>query len=85
MDHPHRRWRCRWIGVAGGEAEAPRGLGARPPRRAAARLRADEAGGSYVDHARDGVTAQSRVPVVLDLAGRAPERLSAGRHERKTG
>jgi len=36
-----------------------------------------------VDARRDRVELESPVPVVLDLVGRAPERLGAGRHERR--
>jgi hypothetical protein len=41
-------------------------------------------GSVRVEASRDRVTVESPVPVLLDLAGRAPERLPAGRHERKT-
>ncbi len=42
-------------------------------------------GSLLVEPSCDRVSFESPVPVLLDLAGRAPERLPAGRHERKTG
>jgi hypothetical protein len=38
-----------------------------------------------VEATPDRVSVESPVPVLLDLAGRPPERLGSGRHERKTG
>ena len=41
-------------------------------------------GSVRVEASRERVSVESPVPVLLDLPGRAQERLSAGRHERKT-